>query len=703
MNPFSFYLIKIKDKIPFCFFVSLLCIYGVLHSFVLELNEKEIDYLSEKAHFVILVSSNNYPYEYIDVNNEISGIHVEFLKEILALTKSRCMFITEVTDTEPDIVSSLARFENLRFRTEPFYISDVYFLSKRDTHIDDIERLIVLNKEFLLDGLAEMYPDKKLVLYDDIFRAITLYNIDKQSALLFDNYNISNVQAMYNMSRNSVLQKLNDVNIKLFVTIDDPNLYNIFTKCKIILNEKNQFYNIYKSYSSQKISNILYRKYSGIIVIWFVVIVLLLAICLTLIYYYKIYHFKLEKLIDTYKQTNSSLLNEIDTLTLQAQSYKLSNNYLLMNIDSFAMILDINGNILFINQYVYALLGYRPELLIGHNIDEILSKENKQKILNLSIENTSEEKVKNRVNLSNQSDIQNMFEIEISSKEGLVKTFIFSRHYFQLDDTSVNIYCILHDVSDKKSLKNQVDAYNMYLDDLVYQRTKALKESEEQFKFVINSAYDSIFMIRNNAFTLVNDAFYTMTLWSDEKIKDKSTKFSDIIAPECRQELLDEIEANQEKQINHFVLNTKLLKDDGEVLDVEIHFTSVLTEADNSILGIIHDIAQKLEHEHQKLQAEKIKVLSQVAVTTNDQINSPLNAIQGYTELIEGQMKNPKPVLLKAFNNIYESIDKIKHILQQLVALTSAKSLKNITTEKYNYGDIDMISLDREDDANDEE
>jgi hypothetical protein len=62
---------------------------------------------------------------------------------------------------------------------------------------------------------------------------------------------------------------------------------------------------------------------------------------------------------------------------------------------------------------------------------------------------------------------------------------------------------------------------------------------------------------------------------------------------------------------------------------------------------------------------------------------------------------DPKPVQVKAFNSIYDSINKIKQILEKLVAFTNESTNNKISTSKYNYGDYDMIDIKKKEDTPD--
>jgi hypothetical protein len=83
-------------------------------------------------------------------------------------------------------------------------------------------------------------------------------------------------------------------------------------------------------------------------------------------------------------------------------------------------------------------------------------------------------------------------------------------------------------------------------------------------------------------------------------------------------------------------------------------------------------------------------MISSLSVTANDKINSPLNALLGYIELLEIKNPNPDALIKNSYKNIYLSINTIKSILNKLQSLTS------VTLSKYNYDDLSMIDISSE-------
>ncbi|MCL2065420.1 MAG: PAS domain S-box protein [Candidatus Cloacimonetes bacterium] len=666
---------------------SIFCLYLYSNEPVLTSLEKE--YLRNKDYFTVLVTTNNYPHEYLTPNGEFDGINIRYIKEILKFTGKEIHFIAEFDeDTEIDFASSFAKLRlDYSLYTEKIYSSRIYFLYEEGLDFENIDRFIILNQEILLLLVRENFPSNTYIIVDDIITFYNLYQKEKNNLYVFDSFSLNNIEYIfknYYLSTVVIEQQDNLYNdFYLAFPRSDYIMWQIVTKSISVLNRKNSFQEIRNKHEREARRQLLYQLKEDRLIILVVIFALVLILFIIAIYKYKIFSFKTEKLLNSFKVDNSILKSDNDFLTFQLEYIKSKDINFLNNMNNLAFLLDLKGNILFINQYSKYTLGYQPESLVGQNIDKILSFENKQKLLNLSF---MENQFKN-IALMKSKDTAIANEIEILSKDGLKKHFIFSANYIKSEKGIMQISCILQDVSDRISLKNRLEAYAEHLNELVMQRVKQLDETKQRVEFVIDKAYNGIFMIQDNTFTLVNDALCLMTGYSKVHF-EKKLKFSELISQEEYESVNKTIDNNIERGIGYFIIQTKLKKYLGEIIDVEIHFTTVKEDNDNIILGVIHEMTIKKEYEDQKIQTEKLNTLLSFAVTMNDRINSPLNSILGYSELLESMNENPNGIEKKAYKQIKEAIDKINSHMDKLKRQTTVR------LSKYNFENIDMIDID---------
>ena len=676
-------------KISFIFLLFTFSLLVSLYSIAPVLTSQEDVYLRNKDLFTVLVTTNNYPYEYVNRYGEFDGINIRYIKQILKFSDIDIDFIAEVSNnSSPDFISSFAVSKtDFTLFTSKIYSSNVYFLYDKDLDFENINRFVILHQEHLLNHVKELYPEKNYILESDIRNFFNIFEKDKNSIYVFDSFFFNNMKYIANLPENSnfVIEEQFNLNLDFYLAFHHSNLtlWQIFTKSISIQNRRNTFQDIRNRYEIENRRQLKFQLNEDKLYWILGAIFLLMIIFVISVYKFNIINFKLEKLVNSAKIENNILKSEKDFLTFQLEYVKSKDINFLNNMNNLAFLLDLKGNIVFINQYCKFLLGYPPESLIGLNIEKITTTENKQKLLNLSF---MDNQIKNISPLkSKESNVAN--EIEIISRDGLKKHFIFSANYVKSEKGQMQISCILHDISDRISIKNRLEAYTEHLNEIVMQRVKQLDESKQRVEFVIDKAYNGIFMIQENVFTLVNDALCIMTGYSKVHF-EKKLRFHELITQDEYPKVKETINSHIEKGIGYFIIQTKLKKYLGEIIEVEIHFTTVLDDNDNIILGVIHEMSKKNEYEDQKIQTEKLNTLLSFAVTMNDRINSPLNSIQGYTELLESMNDNPSLLEKKSYKQIYDGIEKINSHMDKLKKQTSVR------LSKYNFEDIDMIDID---------
>ena len=98
-------------------------------------------------------------------------------------------------------------------------------------------------------------------------------------------------------------------------------------------------------------------------------------------------------------------------------------------------------------------------------------------------------------------------------------------------------------------------------------------------------------------------------------------------------------------------------------------------------------ILQKIRE--QEIQDERLKAITQTAVTVNDQINTPLNVIQASTEYLRGAVKEDNPTLRESLSFIESEVGKIKEVVSNLARIVDPQ------VKKYALEEITMVDLDQ--------
>ncbi|MCF7800536.1 MAG: response regulator [Candidatus Marinimicrobia bacterium] len=166
---------------------------------------------------------------------------------------------------------------------------------------------------------------------------------------------------------------------------------------------------------------------------------------------------------------------------------------------------------------------------------------------------------------------------------------------------------------------------------------------------------------------------------------------SDWMMPEMTgEELCLAIKQNPELKRTYFILLTA--KDDIEdiVLGFEKGSDDYIIKPCNikELLARVRTGLRilRLQRENDRLQA--IKLVNQMAITSNHEINNPLQAIEMYAETILFKHKDLPENVLGSLRKILDNVSRIRTVTQKL------ENMIQIRSEKYTTRGPEMISLD---------
>ena len=143
----------------------------------------------------------------------------------------------------------------------------------------------------------------------------------------------------------------------------------------------------------------------------------------------------------------------------------------------------------------------------------------------------------------------------------------------------------------------------------IYKRDKALKESEERFRTIIETAVDGFMIIDFNGFIIgTNDSYSRMTGYS--KVELLSMKLADLEAFESLFKISDQVKKIFEEGNANF--ETKHQTKNGDILDIEV--SAKFIKAYQSIFIFLKDITERKQAE------EEIKIFKNVLDSSTDAI-----------------------------------------------------------------------------------
>lgn len=223
-------------------------------------------------------------------------------------------------------------------------------------------------------------------------------------------------------------------------------------------------------------------------------------------------------------------------------------------------------------------------------------------------------------------------------------------HTIKLED---RYYNVLEDVSDRIRVENEQRRSHEILEQRVEQRAaeltranrqlkaeiserrraeKALRESEEKYRLLVDNANDAVFVTRNGMIKFANPSAIEMTGYSAAELTD--VPFVEIIHPDDRQHIMDRHfqrpAGGQVAENDTF----RVLSKSGAELWQQINSVSVNWEDQSATLSFIRDITTEKKLERQLIQSQKMEAIGTLAGGIANDFNNLMTTIQGNVSLM---------------------------------------------------------------------
>ena len=190
---------------------------------------------------------------------------------------------------------------------------------------------------------------------------------------------------------------------------------------------------------------------------------------------------------------------------------------------------------------------------------------------------------------------------------------------------------------------------------------KALLESEERLRALVESAPDAIFIQADSQFVYVNQACADLLGFnSTEEILGTSIYLH--FAPETHEIINEHIGSMNEPKQPVSLRVEQMIRKNGEFIDVEVSATPFVFNNKNGTLVFVRDISERMHMEGQLRQAQKMEAVGRLAGGVAHDFNNMLQVINSYAELAMMQIAPDDPV--------YSFIQEIEKAGQRSVELT---------------------------------
>ena len=318
------------------------------------------------------------------------------------------------------------------------------------------------------------------------------------------------------------------------------------------------------------------------------------------------------------------------------------------SLTEMVMAYDMQENLIYFNPAVERLTGYRPEDLRHTKLDAWIHPEDRARL--------SEFREK-RFSGFSFADV----EFRLIRKDGSEK-WISATSAPLLDEQGRQIGAIStgRDITERK------------------QAEEALRQSQERFRILFESAPDAIFIVDERLnFLMVNNAACAQLRYSRDQLLALS--FAGIAPSELAESVRNALRQGGDDRLTFTGAH---IRADKTTLPVELHLRKIHFDGHMAAIGVARDITEREQAQHQRLeleqqlqQAQKLESIGRLAGGIAHDFNNLLTVINGYSSLILSGPPAGADILNKV-EHIKDAGGRAANLTQQLLAFSRKQIMK---------------------------
>ncbi|MCX5872614.1 MAG: PAS domain S-box protein, partial [Deltaproteobacteria bacterium] len=265
-------------------------------------------------------------------------------------------------------------------------------------------------------------------------------------------------------------------------------------------------------------------------------------------------------------------------------------------------LIDENGIIEYVNKRSAEMLGYREDELIGHSVDEFLTKSSVKTVI---------EQRSLRKSVPTRS-----YELEWVRKDGKsIHTLVTSRSIWDADGALKGSLATATDITERK------------------QYEKRLQDSEKKMRLLIEQAPIGVGIFQDGKYAYANPELVTVFNCqdADEIIGRPLPQF---VAPGHQRLFVERCKRNLAGKPTRPSYQVEGVKKTGELFDMVLWPKKIDYEGSPPILAFVMDVTETKKLRAQLMQAQKMEAVGTLAGGIAHDFNNLLQVVIGYSEIM---------------------------------------------------------------------
>jgi len=362
-------------------------------------------------------------------------------------------------------------------------------------------------------------------------------------------------------------------------------------------------------------------------------------------------------------QHNSSLQNISVGKHAESKIGKLSQFFdgVIDNANVWINVLDQKGNVLVWNKAAEEISGYSREEVVGHNRiwewlypDAEYRKEAIATADHIIEKGLSEENVTRR----------------IRRKDTQVRIISWSwRGLYDENNRTMGSVGLARDVTEQVRMQEELERYSKHLEELVEERTRSLRESEERLYAIVQGSPEGIVVIDPNGNIVECNRAALQLNGSASKDQLIGRNVLGLVAKKDRRIVSGALtELAESETIRN--LRCTLLTKDGQEYPAEASVSIVRDSAGSPAVyvAIVRDLTEQNEIQERLRKAERMAVIGETAAMVGHDLRNPLQGIAGAASVIKQKLGSTADAQTAEMLELIESgVDYADNIVKELM------------------------------------
>jgi len=162
---------------------------------------------------------------------------------------------------------------------------------------------------------------------------------------------------------------------------------------------------------------------------------------------------------------------------------------------------------------------------------------------------------------------------------------------------------------------------------------EAIRESEEQYRTLVDNANDAIAISHDGKWVFVNKALLQL-LGFDHESQALGKPFTQSIVPEERELVRERAERRQRGETVPSIYDIQFRRADGEIRTIQTSAVATTYQGKPAVMASMRDVTELKNAQQQLIQQERLRALGEMAAGIAHDFNNELMAVLGFSELL---------------------------------------------------------------------